>query len=88
MHLKSHLILIELKGKKIPEVQGQVCCSHSCLKEPTDLFDLRKSNFNQDAELFHCSQTLQQSDDPLVYVLAQGPGHPVDHPEMKYKLFK
>lgn len=60
--------------------------SHSHLKQTTDLFYFRKSDFNQDAELFHCSQTLQQSNDPLVYVLSQGPGHPVNHPEMRHKL--
>lgn len=87
-HSFLHIVLLQLKGKKISRVQGEVRCSRSCLKEPTDLLNFWKSNFNQDAEFFHCGQTLQQSNDPLIYVLSQGPGHPVNHPEMTYKHLK
>lgn len=52
----------------------------SGLGRGTNLLNFGERNLDQDAELLNSSQALQQCNDPLVNVLPQGPGHPVNHP--------
>lgn len=42
-------------------------------------FNFEQSDVYEDGELLHCGQSLQQSDDPGVHMISEGPGQPVNH---------